>query len=129
MAQTNKQIVLDSRPTAEATAANFRLVESPVPEAAQLGDGEVLVRNHYLSLDPYMRGRMNAVATYAPSVEVGDVMVGGTAGEVIASKNPSYAVGDRVVGGFGWQELGVSNGTNLRKVDGKVPLSAYLGVV
>src|SRR6476659_7515831 len=105
MAQTNKQIVLDSRPTAEATAANFRLVDSPVPEAAQLGDGQVLVRNHYLSLDPYMRGRMNDAKSYAKPQLLGAVMGGGTVGEVLASKHAGFVAGDKVVGMGGWQQF------------------------
>jgi NADPH-dependent curcumin reductase len=123
---TNTQVRLASRPQGFPDESNFQITEEPVPE---LKDGEVLVRNHFLSLDPYMRGRMNEVRSYAPSVGIGEVMVGGTAGKVIASKNPSFAVGDKVVGSFGWQEYGISNGRGLTKVSGKVPLTAYLGVV
>lgn len=126
MALTNTQVRLASRPSGVPDESNFRITREPVPD---LKDGEVLVRNHYLSVDPYMRGRMNEASTYAPSVAIGDVMVGGTAGEVIASKNAAFAVGERVVGSFGWQELGVSDGRGLRKVDGRLPLSVYLGAV
>jgi NADPH-dependent curcumin reductase CurA len=96
----------------------------------QIADGQVLVRNHFLSLDPYMRGRMNDAKSYAAPVNLGDVMVGGTAGEVVASKNPKFAVGDKVVGYLGWQLYGVSDGAMLMKVDDRhIPLSAYLGSV
>src|SRR5437868_388932 len=95
MADTYQRIVLASRPTGAVTPDNFRLEQLPVPE---LGDGQVLVRNHYLSLDPYMRGRMNEGKSYATPQPLDDVMIGGTAGEVVASKHPKYAVGDKVVG-------------------------------
>jgi NADPH-dependent curcumin reductase len=133
MAQMNKQIVLDSRPAGEATAANFRLVESPLPDAAQLGDGQVLVRNHYLSLDPYMRGRMNDAKSYAKPQLLGAVMGGGTVGEVLASKHPGFAAGDKVVGMGGWQQFVVVDANQpgvMRKVDAsRIPLAAYLGAV
>lgn len=126
----NKQIVLDSRPEAEATARNFRLVTSETPP---LEDGQVLVRHHYLSLDPYMRGRMNAGKNYAQPQPLGAVMIGGTAGEVVESRHPKYAVGDKVVGMGGWQQYAVVDANQpgaLRKVDAtQVPLSQYLGAV
>lgn len=127
MPQTNRQILLVSRPTGAASADNFRLVETPL---AALADGEVRVRNHYLSLDPYMRGRMSDAKSYAPPQPLDEVMIGGTVGEVVESRNAGFAPGDVVVGMFGWQEFGTSNGADLRKVDAsRVPLSAYLGVV
>jgi len=127
MTETNRQILLASRPAGWVEEANFKLVETPVPAIA---DGQVLVRNHFLSLDPYMRGRMNDAKSYAAPVNLGDVMVGGTAGEVVASKNPKFAVGDKVVGYLGWQLYGVSDGAMLMKVDDRlIPLSAYLGTV
>lgn len=126
MTLTNTQVRLASRPKGFPDETCFRVTTEPVRE---LGDGEILVRNHFLSLDPYMRGRMSDAKSYAAPVALGDVMVGGTAGEVIASKNPDFSVGDRVVGSYGWQEYGVSDGRGVRKVDAKVPLSAYLGVV
>ncbi len=127
MTETNRQILLASRPTGWVEEANFKLVETPVP---QIADGQVLVRNHFLSLDPYMRGRMNDAKSYAAPVNLGDVMVGGTAGEVVASKNPKFAAGDKVVGYLGWQLYGVSDGAMLMKVDDRhIPLSAYLGSV
>ena len=126
----NQQIVLDNRPQGEAVASNFRLVAVETPA---LKDGEVLVRHHYLSLDPYMRGRMNESKSYAASQPLGEVMIGGTVGEVVESRNPKYAAGDKVVGMGGWQEYSVVDGNlpgALRKVDTThVPLSHYLGAV
>jgi len=131
MSLINRQILLASRPVGEATVDNFRLVKTPLP--GDLAEGQVLVRHHYLSLDPYMRMRMNDAKSYAPPQAIGAVMVGGTAGEVVASRHPQFAVGDLVVGGGGWQEYAVVEGPALamwRKVDtSKVPLSAYLGAV
>ncbi|MCK6426399.1 MAG: NADP-dependent oxidoreductase [Burkholderiaceae bacterium] len=130
MPTVNRQILLASRPEGEATVDNFRLVEVPI---APLEEGEVLVRNHYLSLDPYMRGRMNESKSYAQPQPLGEVMIGGTAGEVVASRNPHFNVGDSVVGMGGWQEVQrVAAGARgvLQKVDTRqVPLSAYLGAV
>lgn len=123
----NLQVLLASRPTAEVTEANFEIVERDIPVP---GPGQVLVRNHWLSLDPYMRGRMSASKSYAASVEIGEPMVGGTVGEIVESKHPKFAVGDFVVGSLGWQLYAVSNGDGLAKVDPNlVPLSAYLGAV
>ena len=130
MSHTNRQWILASRPTAEASASNFRLVEAPVPEVT---DGQVLVRHHYLSLDPYMRGRMNESKSYAQPQPLDAVMIGGTAGEVVVSRNANFAVGDKVVGMGGWQEYALVDGTQrgvLQKVDTThIPLSAYLGAV
>lgn len=127
MSDTYKRIVLASRPSGAVSPDNFRLEQVSVPE---LADGQVLVRNHYLSLDPYMRGRMNEGKSYATPQPLNEVMIGGTVGEVVASRNPKYAVGDKVLGMFGWQEMGVSDGSGMQKVDtGKIPLSAYLGAV
>jgi NADPH-dependent curcumin reductase CurA len=123
---TFQRIVLASRPSGAAKPDNFRLETVAVPT---LSDGDVLVRNDYLSLDPYMRGRMNEGKSYAPPQPLDETMVGGTAGEVIASNNPKFAVGDKVVGMLGWAEMGVADGSTLRKVDTtQVPLQAYLGV-
>lgn len=122
-----QQIVLASRPQGVVSVDNFRLESVPVPT---LKDGEVLVRNHYLSLDPYMRMRMEDVKSYAAPQALDEVMIGGTAGEVVESKNPKFTVGDKVVGMLGWSEMGVSDGMLLKKVDASViPLSAYLGAV
>jgi len=127
MADTYQRIVLASRPQGPVTPDNFRLETVPVPE---LAEGQVLVRNHYLSLDPYMRGRMNDSKSYAAPQPLNEVMIGGTVGEVVASRNPKFAVGDKVVGMFGWQEMGVTDGSGMQKVDTThIPLSAYLGSV
>ncbi|WP_159916206.1 NADP-dependent oxidoreductase [Pantoea sp. 18069] len=126
----NQQILLDNRPQGEAVESNFRQVQTEVPA---LQDGQVLVRHHYLSLDPYMRGRMNDSKSYAASQPLGEVMIGGTVGEVVESRHPKFAVGDQVVGMGGWQEYSVVDGNApgmLRKVDtSHVPLSHYLGAV
>lgn len=126
----NRQIHLDNRPQGEATAGNFKLVTADTPP---LQDGQVLVRHHFMSLDPYMRGRMNDAKSYAAPQPLGQVMGGGTAGEVVESRSPKYQVGDKVVGMGGWQEYSVVNVEQpgaLRKVDTThVPLSHYLGAV
>ena len=130
MSLTNHQILLASRPQGEPTTDNFRLVETPVPE---LDAGQVLVRHHFLSLDPYMRGRMNDGKSYAQPQPMDAVMIGGTVGEVVASRNGNFNVGDHVVGMGGWQEYAVVDATQrgvLQKVDTRhIPLSAYLGAV
>ena len=126
----NQQILLASRPASEPTVDNFRLVETPVPA---LADGQVLVRHHYLSLDPYMRGRMNDGKSYAQPQPLDAVMIGGTVGEVVESRHPGFAAGDPVVGMGGWQQYSVVDATQLgmlRKVDTThIPLAAYLGAV
>ncbi|CAG4887587.1 NADP-dependent oxidoreductase [Paraburkholderia gardini] len=127
MAEVNRQILLASRPQGAASVDNFRLVETPLKP---LADGELRVRNHYLSLDPYMRGRMNDSKSYAQPQPLDEVMIGGTVGEVVESRHPDFAAGDKVVGMFGWQEFGTSDGRGIQKVDTThVPLSAYLGPV
>ena len=130
MSATHRRIVLVSRPPGEPTVDNFRLETVPVPG---VGPGQVLVRNHYLSLDPYMRGRMSDAKSYADPQPLGEVMIGGTAGEVVASEHPGFAVGDHVAGYGGWQEYSLIAGPGLamlQKVDTRqVPLSAYLGPV
>ena len=130
MSTINKQWHLVSRPTGEPTPANFKLVEASVPD---LQDGQLLVRNHYMSLDPYMRGRMNDSKSYAVPQALNAVMGGGTVGEVVASKNEAFTAGDKVVGMGGWQQYQVVSAEQrgmLRKVDdSKIPLSAYLGAV
>jgi NADPH-dependent curcumin reductase CurA len=124
---TYRQFVLASRPQGEVVPSNFRMETVPVPA---LKDGEVLVRNHYLSLDPYMRMRMEDVKSYSAPQALDAVMVGGTAGEVVDSRNPKFSTGDKVVGYLGWAEMGVSTGAGLNKVDTThIPLSAYLGAV
>lgn len=130
MTRPNLQWLLASRPGGEPTPANFRLVRSSVPA---LKDGEVLVRHHYLSLDPHMRGRMNDGKNYAAPQPLDAVMIGGTVGEVIESQHDAFRVGDTVVGAGGWQQYSIVNVSQpglLRKVDAsRVPLSAYLGAV
>ena len=126
----NKQILLDNRPQGEASASNFKLVTGETPP---LQEGQVLVRHHFLSLDPYMRGRMNDAKSYAAPQALGQVMQGGTVGEVVESRSPRFKPGDKVVGMGGWQEYSVVSGAEaggLRKVDtARVPLSHYLGAV
>ncbi len=126
----NARILLVSRPQGEATVDNFRLESAPVPP---LQDGEALVQNHYLSLDPYMRGRMNDSKSYTSPQPLNEVMVGGTVGQVVESRHADLAVGDAVVGMGGWQQYQVIGGAAAgawRKVDAtRLPLSAYLGPV
>ncbi len=127
MAGKNMQVLLASRPQGWVKESDFRIVEAEIPAPAE---GQVLVRGHYLSLDPYMRGRMNDARSYAAKVEIGEVMTGEAVGEVIESKNPRFQSGDTVVGRVGWQRYALSDGGDLRKVDPSLePLSAYLGAV
>jgi hypothetical protein len=124
---TNVQVLLASRPTGWPDESTFKIVEAPAPE---LGPGQLLVKIRWLSLDPYMRGRMNEGKSYAKPVEIGEVMVGGTVGEVIESNHRKFSPGEYVVGPLGWQQYAVSDGEGLMKVDPKlVPLSCYLGCV
>ncbi|HFF8942710.1 MULTISPECIES: NADP-dependent oxidoreductase [Serratia] len=111
--QQNRRFLLASRPHGEPTAANFRLDTVPVPQA---GAGQLLLRTVYLSLDPYMRGRMSDAPSYAPPVEIGQVMVGGTVSRVEASHHPDFSVGDWVLGYDGWQDYALSDGNGLRNL-------------
>jgi len=122
----NRQILLASRPIGAPTPANFRVVDATLGDP---GPDEVLVKNLYLSLDPYMRGRMSDAKSYAPPLPIGDVMLGRTVGEVVASGTPELAPGDFVLTQLGWQEHGIAKKNAVRKVSaaGGVPLSAYLG--
>ena len=121
----NRRVVLASRPEGWVTEDNFRLEKAGMP---QPGEGEVLVKNLWLSLDPYMRGRISAQKSYAKGVEIGEVMVGQTVGEVVDSKNPAFKKGDHVLTQLGWQLYGATK--EAFKVDGtRVPLSYYLGVL
>src|SRR6185436_4077369 len=123
----NQQVLLRRRPTGAPTMGDFTIAESLIPTA---GNGEVIRRTIYLSLDPYMRTRMSEVPSYAPPLAIGDVMVGQTVSEVIASGNPSFAAGDIVSSFDGWQQYGVSNGEDLRKLDPNVaPVSTSLGIL
>ena len=122
-----RSIILKRRPRGEPTAADFEIVEDPVPTP---GPGEVLTRSLWLSIDPYQRGRLSDRKSYATPVEIGGVMTGETAGEVIASNAPGFAPGDLVVGSRGWQTHSVSKAEALTKVPrGAAPLSTYLGVL
>ncbi|MGI8992342.1 MAG: NADP-dependent oxidoreductase [Bryobacteraceae bacterium] len=124
---TNKQITLASRPTGFPKESDFRMVDAAVPE---LQDGQILVREIYLSLDPYMRGRMSAAKSYAAPVEIGEVMGGGAVGRVEQSRNPQFAVGEVVSGMFGWRQYAVSDGKGLFKVDPNLaPISTALGLL
>jgi NADPH-dependent curcumin reductase CurA len=123
----NQQVLLDNRPTGAVSPANFRLVESDIPDP---GPGQVLVRHHYLSLDPYMRGRLSEAKSYAAPQALGAVMGGGTVGEVVASNNPAFKPGDKVVGMGGWQLYALSDGRDIRAIDAShIPIQAWLGPV
>ena len=123
----NKQILLASRPQGRVTEENFRIVEA---DLGQPEPGEILVKNEWLSLDPYMRGRMNDVKSYVPPVQIGEVMVGQTVGSVIESRDPNFAVGDTVLTQLGWQLYGVAKGKELTPIDvNRAPASYYLGVL
>ncbi len=123
----NRRIVLNSRPNGVPTADNFRLEQTAV---ADMGSGHVLLKNLFLSLDPYMRGRMSEGPSYAPPVGLGEVMVGGTVGRVERSEHADFKVGDLVAGFGGWQDYSVSDGTGLRKIDPELsPPSLALGVM
>ena len=127
MAAKNLQVLLANRPTGWVKESDFRIVETDVPVP---GEGQVLVKNLYLSLDPYMRGRMNDQRSYAAKVEIGQVMTGETVGEVVESSNAKFHKGDAVAARTGWQRYALSDGNDLRKLDAtQVPISAYLGVV
>jgi NADPH-dependent curcumin reductase len=127
MGAMNHQVRLKSRPAGEPTAANFEIADGPIPAPS---DGDVLRRTIYLSLDPYMRGRMSDAASYATPVKLGDVMGGHTVSEVVESRNPDFKKGDFVIGYDGWQQYGVSNGKDLRTLDPKaVPISTAIGVL
>ncbi|HEY9690609.1 MAG TPA: hypothetical protein V6D15_00210 [Oculatellaceae cyanobacterium] len=110
----NQQILLKSRPVGEPQESDFAIVEAPIPEP---GEGEVLSRTIYLSLDPYMRGRMSDRKSYTTPAELGSVMVGGTVSQVVKSNHPQFSAGDFVLGYDGWQTYSVSNGKALRKLD------------
>ena len=125
MPQINRQVVLTSRPVGIPQAEHFWIVESPVPEVAE---GELLVRNEFLSVEPAMRGWVNAVGNYSDAVKIGEVMRAFSAGEVVASRHPGYAVGDRVMGMLGWQEYALSDGMGIRRkvLEHDLPLSLSL---
>ena len=123
----NRQIVLAARPTDKVGIEHFRLVEAAIPG---LGAGQVLVRQHYLSLDPYMRGRLNEGRSYAQPQEIGAVMTGEAVGVVEATQDPGFQTGDFVIGRGGWQTHFIADARALRKIDGRsIPIQAYLGPV
>ncbi len=123
----NRQILLKSRPVGPPKATDFSIVDSPQPKPAE---GELLCRTLYLSLDPYMRGRMSVARSYAASTDLSAVMPGGTVSEVVESRHPDYAVGDIVLGFGGWQTHSLSRGRGLRKLDPTIaPISTALGVL
>lgn len=125
-AEKNMQVLLASRPQGWVSPDDFKVVETDMPQPSE---GELLIKNLYLSLDPYMRGRMSEAKSYAESTKIGDVMPGGTVGEVVESNNPKFQPGDLVVAYSGWQQYEVSNGRGLSKIDQKlnIPPSVYLG--
>src|SRR5712691_3957696 len=126
-AVTTRRVILKSRPAGAPKPSDFEIVEQPLPAPK---DGEMLSRTIYLSLDPYMRGRISGVKSYAKGVDPGELMVGGTVGEVVESRHPGFAKGDLVAGRDGWQAYGLSDGVGVRKLDSKhAPISTALGVL
>lgn len=124
---TNQRVLLASRPKGWPTADNFRFDEVPTPEP---GDGQVLVRNVYLSVDPYMRGRMNDAKSYIAPFELDQPLQGGVVGQIAASRNDAFAEGDWVSGMLGWERFSLSDGRELVKVAaGLAPLSYHLGIL
>jgi NADPH-dependent curcumin reductase CurA len=127
MKESNTQVIFKSRPEGCPDESNFEIVQNPVP---QVGDGQVLRRTIYLSVDPYMRGRMRTTKSYAEPAKLGEPMVGSTISEVLESKNPRYRAGDFVLGSDGWQAYAVSDGRGLRKLDpAEAPISCAVGVL
>lgn len=127
MTDVNRQVRLASRPTGWVTPENFELTEAPVPDP---GEGEVLVKNVYLSVDPYMRGRMNDVKSYVPPFEVGEVLTGGVVGKVVASRNPAFREGTWVNGMLGWESYTLTGGQGLYRLPTlEVPKSYWLGLL
>ena len=127
MVDEMRRIVLASRPSGAPALENFRLETGPVPEP---GDGDILVKLLWLSLDPYMRGRMDASKSYAAAVEVGATMEGGAVAEVVRSNNPKFAIGDIVNAQFGWASHAIHNGQGVRKIDPALaPISTAVGVL
>jgi NADPH-dependent curcumin reductase CurA len=127
MENQNRQVLLKRRPTGMPTTADFAIADSPMPDPAE---GEVLLRGIYLSLDPYMRGRISAARSYAKPVEIGAVMEGRVVGQVARSRDPAFHEGDYVVGGYGWQLYSAVPGKGLLKLDpAEAPLSTALGVL
>jgi NADPH-dependent curcumin reductase len=127
MENRNRQVLLKRRPTGAPTQADFAITDAPLPDP---GEGEVLVRGIYLSLDPYMRGRISGARSYAKPVEIGAVMEGRVVGEVARSRDPAFREGEYVLGGYGWQLYSAVPGRGLLKLDpAEAPLSTALGVL
>ena len=125
--EVNLRVLFKSRPVGFSTEEDFQIVESSIPEPEE---GEILVKVEWLSLDPYMRGRMNDAKSYASPVEIGEVMVGGAAGTVVNSRSPAFSVGDTVEGRLGWQSYALSDGSGVRKVDESLgPLQTSIGIL
>ena len=125
--EQNRQVRLASRPSGWVTDDNFTLTNEAVPEP---GDGQLVIRNIYMSVDPYMRGRMNDTKSYVPPFKVGEVLQAGVVGQVFASKHAEFAEGDHVVGMLGWENYSVTDGKNIRKIEaGGAPLSWHLGIL
>ncbi len=123
----NLKVLLAARPNGSVAHTDFSIVEE---EVARPGAGEILLRNRHLSIDPYMRVRMNKGRSYAANLAIGDVMVGDTVAEVIQSLNPEFKVGDLAIGRLGWQRFAISDGSNLRRIDPSLgPVSANLGIL
>jgi len=126
-AQMNQQIILVSRPKGMPTDENFAIVETPIPQPKE---GEVLIQTLYLSVDPYMRGRMSDRKSYVPPYELNGVVGGGAVGRVLQSKSPSYREGDIVLGNYGWQRYAVASADQLQKVNPELaPITTALGVL
>ena len=124
---TNRRWLLTNRPAGEPSESDFEIVEGPIP---QPGEGQFVARALYLSLDPYMRGRMRDVKSYAPPAALGEVMIGGVVSQIVDSNNAAFAENDIVQGNFGWQEYAVSDGADVHRVDGSLaPISTALGVL
>ncbi|MGB3067691.1 MAG: NADP-dependent oxidoreductase [Ottowia sp.] len=128
MAGPNRQVILKSRPVGIPEARHFEIVTNPVPE---LAEGELLVRNRYLSVEPAMRGWVNAAANYSDAVGIGEVMRAFSAGEVVASRHAGYSVGDKVMGMLGWQDYCVTTGGPIRRKvrEADLPLTLSLGIL
>ena len=127
MAGVSREVRLVGRPEGEPGEELFEVAETPIPAPAE---GEILVRNAYFSVDPYMRPRMNATRSYAASFELGEALHGGAIGRVEESRNPAFAVGDWVLHGLGWREWALSGGTAVRVIDPSLaPVSTALGVL
>ncbi|PZC44863.1 MAG: hypothetical protein DK302_000855 [Chloroflexi bacterium] len=125
--EVNIKVLLAARPIGYPTEGDFTIAESEIPT---LEEGQLLVKTDWLSLDPYMRGRMNNVKSYAPSVEIGDVMVGGAVGTIMESRTPLFSVGEIIEGSFGWQSYAALNGVGLRKVNPALgPIQSSIGIL